>query len=872
VTTIASGPSGLVNVATAAFEFASSEAGSTFACRLDTGAWSPCSVQKSYSPVTLGSHTFSVRATDLAGNTDPAPPSRTWSVSRYAASPAPITTVAGPGIDGRLGDGGPATEAYLSALGGLAVMPDGGYLIATRARVRRVDAAGVITTVAGSGPDYGGEPGAPYTGDGGPAASATFDAATAAAVGADGSILVADAMAQVIRRIASDGTITTVAGTLYDPRSLGCLTGGDGGPATGAHLCYPSGLSALAGGGFLIADSGNDRVRKVAPDGTITTVAGGGTGGDGGPATEAVLYDVRSVSAIAGGGFLLADTEGYDTNGVRQGYKVRKVTADGTISTVAGNGTFPRSGPPASGDGGPATSVQIVPNWVQAMSDGGFVFDQGTQVRRVDPAGVISTVAGAPTGATTASSADGLPATSAPFDGPGLALIPSGLLIIDSNSVRLVDATVITSGPPGTDPSGTAAFGFDSWYSGNSFQCQLDGAAWQSCLSDVTYTALANGTHTFSVRAVDGTGTDPTPATQTWTVGIIDDRISQAISFAGPGTGIVGSSSTLTATGGASGNPVTFSIDASSGAGVCNVSGTNRMTLNYAAVGTCVVDADQASDATYAAAPQVQQSVTVGQGSQAITFTSTVPTAAKVGGSTYTVSATGGASGNPVVFTADAASAGICTVSASTVSFTGAGTCTVDANQAGSANYTAAPQVHQSFAVAKRNQTITFASLPNRTRAQSPFTVSATASSGLTVTFASITTPVCTVGGTNGATITLVATGTCTVVAHQVGNAAYKGAPAVSRSFTVTKANQTITFAAPPNKTKAQGPLTVSATASSGLTVTFTTTTPSVCTAGGTNGATVTLRARGTCTIVAHQAGNGIYNAATPISRSFTVT
>ena len=238
----------------------------------------------------------------------------------------------------------------------------------------------------------------------------------------------------------------------------------------------------------------------------------------------------------------------------------------------------------------------------------------------------------------------------------------------------------------------------------------------------------------------------------------------------------MGGTATLTATGGASGNPVVFSVDPSTTAGVCNVTGTNGSTLNYTAVGTCVVDANQAGNATFAAAPQVQRSVTV-------------------------------------------------------------------------------------TAVTKTNQTITFAALANRTGAQSPVTVAATASSGLPVTFTTTTPTVCTAGGTNGTTITLVKTGTCTVVAAQAGNGTFNAAPSVTRSFTVTKATQTITLGALPNRTLAQSPVTVAATASSGLAVTITSLTPGVCTAGGTNGKTLTLDKTGMCFIWLTQAGNTLYDA-----------
>ena len=351
----------------------------------------------------------------------------------------------------------------------------------------------------------------------------------------------------------------------------------------------------------------------------------------------------------------------------------------------------------------------------------------------------------------------------------------------------------------------------------------------------------------------------------------------QTIAFTGPGSGAVGTSATLTATGGTSGNPVVFTVDPTTTAGVCNVSGTNGTTLNYTALGSCLVDANQAGNTTFAAATQVQQSVTVTPfvlTPQTIAFTG--PGTGTVGTSA-TLSATGGASGNPVVFTVDpTTTAGVCNVSGtngSTLSYTAAGACVVDANQAGNATFAPATQVQQSVTVAAGTtaQTITFAALPARTLAQSPVTVSATASSGLPVTFTTTTPAVCTSGGSNGATITLVAAGTCTVVAGQAGSPVYRAAPSVTRNFRVAAANQTITFAALPARTLLQSPVTVSATASSGLPVTFTTTTPAVCTAGGTNGTTITLLAAGTCTVVASQAGNTVYNAAAPRTRNFRV-
>ena len=248
-----------------------------------------------------------------------------------------ITTVAGTGMDGYSGDGGPATSAQLSWPIDIEPTADGGFLIADlgNKRVRRVSPAGIITTVAGTG--QGGS-----QGDGGPAISARLGSPTGVAVTADGGFLVADANAQRVRRVSPDGTITRVAGT----GSAG--SAGDGGPAVAAQLNVPVGVAALPDGGFLVAEYEGQRVRRVSAAGVITRVAGTGSAGfsgDGGPATAAALNKPVGVSATFDGGFLIGDS----LNG-----RVRKVSADGTIATVAGTGVRGYAG-----DGGPAVLAQL---------------------------------------------------------------------------------------------------------------------------------------------------------------------------------------------------------------------------------------------------------------------------------------------------------------------------------------------------------------------------------------------------------------------------------------------------------------------------------------------------------------------------------
>jgi hypothetical protein len=179
-------------------------------------------------------------------------------------------------------------------------------------------------------------------------------------------------------------------------------------------------------------------------------------------------------------------------------------------------------------------------------------------------------------------------------------------------------------------------------------------------------------------------------------------KAPQAVAFTStpPNPAVFGGSYAPTATGGASGIPVRFSIDAASDPGACSLNPAGT-TVSFTGTGTCIIDANQAGDTNYDPAAQQQQPFTITKASQAVAFTSTPPNAAVFGG-TYAPTATGGASGNPVLFSIDASSdAGVCSLNAAgtTVSFTGAGTCVIDANQAGDADYDAAAQQEQSFTV-----------------------------------------------------------------------------------------------------------------------------------------------------------------------------
>ncbi len=274
-------------------------------------------------------------------------------------------------------------------------------------------------------------------------------------------------------------------------------------------------------------------------------------------------------------------------------------------------------------------------------------------------------------------------------------------------------------------------------------------------------------------------------------------------------SGTYGTPLTLSTNGGSGTGAVTYTVDLGGTAAGCSMS--TGGVLSSTSVGTCVVTATKAADSDYGATSSAPFTITLGPATQAITITSSPPSPARYGG-TYTVIANGGVSGNAVTFSS--ATLSVCTVSSSRVSFVGVGSCVIDADQAGNANYSAAPQVQQSFTVSSATQTISFSTLVNKVLAQSPVTLSATASSGLPVTFSTTTPTVCTVSGT---TLTLLTAGICTVDANQAGNANYTAAPQVQQSFTVSSATQTdLLLDAGQQDVLAQSPVTLNATASSG--------------------------------------------------------
>jgi len=346
------------------------------------------------------------------------------------AKGAVITTVAGNGTFGTVEENKPASQVALNAPWNVAVAPDGSLYIADAgsSTIRRVGPDGIITTVAGTAFRNG------FSGDGGLATLAKLTEPMGIAVAMDGSLYIAERFNQRIRRVGPDGIITTVAGN-------GILgSSGDGGPATLASLNNPTDITVASDGSLYIIDIGGNRIRRVGTDGIINTVVGNGIAGfsgDGGPASQATLFNPEDIAVAADGSLYIADTHSN---------RIRRAGPDGIITTVAGNG----SGGTVvfGGDGGPAIDAELYhPQSIAIATDGSLhIADAWNfRIRRVGSDGIITTVAGNGSGGTDLTSGDGGPAAQAGFRPNGVAVAPDGNLYIadkDSRRIRYVASTM----------------------------------------------------------------------------------------------------------------------------------------------------------------------------------------------------------------------------------------------------------------------------------------------------------------------------------------------------------------------------------------------------------------------------------------------
>jgi trimeric autotransporter adhesin len=313
---------------------------------------------------------------------------------------------------------------------GVAVGPSNDIYIADTEmnRILRVTRDGHSVRVAGKGIPIirieGHGPGPQFSGDGGPATSADLDGPNGVAVDLQGSIYISDSFNNRVRKVASDGTIRTIAGTGEKGYA------GDGGPATAAKLAYPMALALDAEGNVYVADRENNRVRKITPQGTISTIIGSGRQSDSkdGPARSVHLNFPHGVAVDANGILYVADTFNN---------RIRRLDPDGIVRSIAGTGKFE-----FIGDDGPATKAGLGDPDSLAIDGGGniFVADRGNWViRKITKDGIIHTIGGDRRTGSYGSGEDGGPALKAPMFPTSVAVdVQGNVYLTDHNRIRVL--------------------------------------------------------------------------------------------------------------------------------------------------------------------------------------------------------------------------------------------------------------------------------------------------------------------------------------------------------------------------------------------------------------------------------------------------
>ncbi len=331
-----------------------------------------------------------------------------------------LSAFAGTGKDGFAGDGSGAAGARFSGVSGIATdSANNVYIVETNNERVRVITGGMINTVAGK---------AHFGGDTGPAATALLHRPQGVAVAADGTVYFTDTVNHRIRKIATDGTISTIAGT----GDLGFS--GNGQPATSALLAFPDRITIDSSGNLFFVDQSGFRVRKISTSGTITTVAGNGNccySNESGSALNSPFYYIEGIAVDGSGNLFLSE---------EYANKIKKVTPSGGLSTYAGTGVYGYGG-----DGQQALRAQMRDPTDLAVDGVGNLYINDTynyRIRKVDTLGVITTIAG---NGNCCASGDGGPATAAAVNANAMAADSAGgLWFVDYIGVRYVarDGTI----------------------------------------------------------------------------------------------------------------------------------------------------------------------------------------------------------------------------------------------------------------------------------------------------------------------------------------------------------------------------------------------------------------------------------------------
>ena len=556
-------------------------------------------------------------------------------IRKVAAGTGIITTVAGNGARSFSGDGGAATSASLNYPNGVTTDNIGNLYISDQlnGRIRKVDAGtGIITTVVGNGTFT-------FSGDGGPATSASISPYVVRIDGS-GNLIIADADHDRIRKVdAVTGIITTIAG------NGASAFAGDGGLATSASLSYPTGVTLDSGGNLYIADQFNHRIRKVdSVTGIITTVAGDGTAdfsGDEGPATSARVFSPTGVAMDSADNLYIAD---------QNNSRIRKIAAgSGIITTVAGvfNMDF-------TGDGGPATAASLNGPYGVTIDSAGNLYIADTyndRIRKViKPDATSAIISYSPSGPYKAGDLVTITATFNDLvaDAPVPQIALAGANTLAATNMTKVDYTHYTYTHTVTEANGDVTVSIPTGIDTNGIALSATPSSGETfSVIPTTYTIATGYTGNGSISCIpsatvnynESTTCTATPADGYYVASATVDSVavpaaSNSAGYAQPFNNVTALHTLLAvfiakpdqsitfnpaikvygdapldlntqATGGGSGSPVTFSLVSGPGA----LSGANNATLTINGAGNIVVRASQAGSVTYKAATDVQQTI-----------------------------------------------------------------------------------------------------------------------------------------------------------------------------------------------------------------------------------------------------------------------
>ncbi len=531
-----------------------------------------------------------------------------------------VQTLAGNGTLGYSGNGSAATSATLASPAAVAYDTAGNLYIADASNdvIRKVDTTGIITTIAGNGIEG-------FAGDNGPATAALLDTPTGVAVDASGNLYIADSHNQRIRRVNAAGVISTVAGNGTAAFS------GDGAAATSASMFLPEAVAVDASGNLYIADTDNYRIRKVS-GGIITTVAGDGEqmySGDGAAATAAGLDTPTGVAVDTSGNLYIADSHNQ---------RIRMVNAAGVISTIAGNGALGYSGD----SGSAAQSSLALPTGVAVDVAGNVVIaDSDNNVLRQVSNGVINTIAG---NGNQGYGGDNGAALNATLNTPRAAAFDAfgNVGIADSQNQRIrameIPVLTFTSQPVGSvsapqsvtlSNTGSASMQVQTVNLTGNFALANGGtcsaapitlAAGASCTVNLAFAPVATGVATGSIL-LNGAGLTP----QTLLLRGSGAQGVDALQLSGPATTMYGTG-TLTATLTSGTQAATGTVTFLSGSTVLRTVAlsNNSATFSTASllVGTYQITANYSGDANYPAATSAPFSLVVTQAGTATTLSS----------------------------------------------------------------------------------------------------------------------------------------------------------------------------------------------------------------------------------------------------------